>query len=60
MGLMDKVKGLVGGHKDQAKEGVDKATGVAEEKVGDSHSDQITSAGDKTKEGIDKLDDGVQ
>ena len=37
MGLTDRIKGLVGGHKDQAKQGIDKAASVADEKTGGSH-----------------------
>jgi hypothetical protein len=59
MGFMDKLKGMLGGHKDQAKEGVDKAAGVADEKTGGSHTDQITSADEKGKEEIDKIDGGT-
>jgi hypothetical protein len=59
MGFMDKLKELVGGHKDQAKQGIDKAAGVADEKTGGSHTDQIDSAAEKGKEGVDKLGDGL-
>ena len=59
MGFMDKLKGLVGGHKDQAEQGIDKAAGVADEKTQGSHSAQIDSAAEKGKEGIDKLGDEV-
>ena len=58
MGLMDRVKGLVGDHKDQVEKGIDKAAGIVDEKTGGSHSDQIRSTADKGKEEIDKLDDG--
>jgi hypothetical protein len=59
MGFMDKLKGMLGGHKKQAKEGVDKAAGVADEKTEGSHTDQITSTAEKGKEEIDKLDGGT-
>ena len=55
MGLMDKMKGLLGDHKDQVEQGIDKAARIADEKTGGSHSDQIKSAVDKGKEEIDKL-----
>jgi len=57
MGFMDKVKGLIGGHKDQAEQGIDKAADVADEKTGGSHTAQIDSAAEKGKEGIDNLTD---
>jgi hypothetical protein len=56
---MDKIKGLVGGHKDQAEQGIDKAADVADEKTAGSHAAQIDSAAEKGKEGIDKLGDEV-
>ncbi|HSS10795.1 MAG TPA: antitoxin [Acidimicrobiales bacterium] len=59
MGFMDKVKGLFGGHKDQANQGIDKAAGVVDEKTGGSHTDQITSAAETGKENIEKLGDGA-
>jgi hypothetical protein len=57
MGLIDKLKGLVGGHKDQAEQGVDKAADLADDKTGGSHSDQIATAAEKTNEEIDNLGD---
>jgi hypothetical protein len=59
MGFMDTLKGWVGGHKDQTKQGVDKAADVAEEKTGGSHTEQIDSAAEKGKDAIDKLEDGA-
>jgi hypothetical protein len=59
MGFMDKIKGLVGGHKDQAEQGIDKAADVADEKTVGSDTAQIDSAADEGKEGIDNLGDEV-
>ena len=59
MGFMDKLKGLVGGHKDQAEQGIDKAADVADEKTVGSDTAQIDSAAEQGKEGIDKLGDEV-
>jgi hypothetical protein len=59
MGFMDKLKGLVGGHKDQAEQGIDKAADVADEQTAGSHTAQIDSADEEGKEGIDKLGDEV-
>jgi hypothetical protein len=58
MGFMDRVKGLMGGHKDQVEQGIDKAAGIVDKKTGGSHHDQIASAAEKTKEETDKLGDG--
>jgi hypothetical protein len=57
MGLMEKVKGMFGGHEAQAKSGVDKAADVADDKTGGKYSDQIDMGADKAKEGIDDLTD---
>jgi hypothetical protein len=57
MGFMDKLKGLVGGHKDQAEQGIDKVADVADEKTEGSHTAQIDSAAEQGKEGIDNLGD---
>jgi hypothetical protein len=57
MGFMDTVKGWFGGHKDQAAQGVDKTAGVADEKTGGSHSDQVAAADEKAKDTIEKLGD---
>jgi hypothetical protein len=59
MGLMDTLKGWVGGHKDQTKQGVDKAADVADEETGGSHTEQIDSAAEKGQDAIDKLDEGA-
>ena len=59
MGFTDKLKGLVGGHKDQAEQGIEKAADVADEKIEGSRSAQIDSAADEGKEGIDNLGDEV-
>lgn len=58
MGVLDTLKGLVGGHKEQAKEGVEKAGKIADEKTGGSHSSQISAAEKKADEEIDNLHDG--
>jgi hypothetical protein len=57
MGFMDSLKGLFGGHKDQATQAADKAASVADDKTGGSHTDQIAAADDKAKETIEKLGD---
>jgi hypothetical protein len=58
MGVLDTLKGLVGGHKDQAKDGVDKAGQTADQKTGGSYSSQINTADTKADQEIDGLDDG--
>jgi hypothetical protein len=59
MGFLDdaeaKVSGLLEGHEDQVKEGIDKAADAAEAKFGSEHSAQIDGVADKAKDAIDKL-----
>ena len=57
MGLMDKVKGMLGGHEKQAGDGIDKAADLADDKTGNKYSDKIDMGADKAKDGIDKLTD---
>jgi hypothetical protein len=61
MGLLDdakdKVSGLLHGHEDQVKEGIDKAADLAESKLGSEHADKIEGAAEKAKDAIDKLVD---
>ena len=59
MGFVDKIKGFLGGHKDEAKQEVDKAATVVDEKTGGAHSEQITSEADQAKDTIEKLGDGA-
>jgi len=55
MGILDKVKGLLGGHKAEAKQGVDKAAAVADKATGGEHTDKIDTGVEKADEQIDKL-----
>ena len=58
MGLLDKIKGMLGGNADKAKDGIDKAADVADDKLGDKvGSDKIDMAADKAKDAVDKLAD---
>lgn len=54
MGLMDKVKGLLGQHPDQAKSAVEKSGDAVDEKTGDRYSSQVDTAQAKADEYIDK------
>jgi uncharacterized protein YjbJ (UPF0337 family) len=56
MRIMDKIKGALHGKGDQAEGLIDKAAGMAKDKTGGKHADQINSAADKAKDTIDKLD----
>lgn len=47
MGILDKLKGLVGGHKKEVGEGIDKAADVAKDKIG--HDKEVDQAADAAK-----------
>jgi hypothetical protein len=55
MGFIDTLKGLVGGHKQQTEQGVDKATTDADEKMGGAHSQQMQEGDEKAADEINKL-----
>ena len=56
MGLLDKVKGLLGGNKSKIKDGVDKAADLIESKVGEGNADKVEKGAEAIKDAIDKLD----
>ena len=47
-----------GKHDEKAKDGVDKAADVVDDKTGGKHTETIDSGADKAKDTIDKLSDG--
>lgn len=55
MGILDKIKGAIGGNKPKAKDGIDKAADVAEDKLGAKHADKIDTVAEKAKDAVDKL-----
>lgn len=50
MSILDKLKGMVTGHEDQARKGVDKAAEAADKKTEGKHSDQINTVKEKASE----------
>ena len=56
MGIIDKIKGLIGGNADQVKDGVDKAGDMVDDKTGGKHSDHIDTGTEKIGEVIDDLE----
>jgi hypothetical protein len=60
MGLMDKVKGLLGQHEDKVDDAIDKAADVADEKTGGEHTDKIDAAADKAKDVVEGLADDAK
>ena len=57
MGLMDKIKGLTKGRKQQIKQGIDKVADVVESKTPDKHDGKVSGAATKAKGLVDKLPD---
>ena len=56
MGLLDSIKGALGGNKDKAKKGVDVAADQAEKVAPDQYDDKLEQASDAAKDQIDKID----
>lgn len=54
MGLLDKIKGMLGGNVDKAKAGIDKAGDMVDEKTGGKFGDQIDKAQDMAGDMLDK------
>lgn len=54
MGFIDTIKSKLGGSKNQAKQGVDKAADVVADKAGE-HADKVDQGAEMAKDAIDKL-----
>ncbi|WP_381796643.1 antitoxin [Streptomyces niveus] len=50
MSMLDKLKGLVKGHEDTVRKGVDKAGDAVDKKTGNKYKSQVDSAQDKANE----------
>ena len=59
MGLMDKIKGMLGQHSEEAKGAVEKAGDAVDDKTGGKYSSQVDTAQDKAEDLIDKTKDGA-
>jgi hypothetical protein len=57
MGILDKVKGLVGKNEEKVDEVIDKAAEFVDDKTKGKHSDKIEKAAGKAHEVVDKLAD---
>jgi uncharacterized protein YjbJ (UPF0337 family) len=57
MGLMDKIKGMLGQHSEEAKGAVEKAGDAVDDKTGGKYSSQVDTAQDKAEDFIDKTKD---
>lgn len=52
MGLLDKIKGMIGGNADKVKGGLEKAGDMVDDKTGGKFSDKIDMAEDKIAEAL--------
>jgi hypothetical protein len=57
MGLLDKLKGLIGGNKSKVKGGIDKVSDIVENKVGEKNAAKVEMAAEKAKDAVDKVAD---
>ena len=55
MGLMDKLRSLVGKNKEPVKDGVDKTADVVDDKTGGKHTEKIDDAAEKVKDTVDDI-----
>ena len=55
MGLLDKLKAMLSGNKEQVKSGIDKASDAAQKAVPDQHDAKVDMAADKAKDVVDGL-----
>lgn len=53
MGLLDKIKAMLGGNADKVKDGLDKAGDMVDEKTGGKFTDKIDMAEEKIGEVIE-------
>jgi hypothetical protein len=56
MGLLDSVKSMFGGHKNEVKQGIDKAADVVDDKAGE-HADKVQQGAEMAKDAVDKAPD---
>ena len=56
MGLMDKVKGMLGQHGDKVDDGIDRGGDVVDERTGGKHAAHVDKAQDAAKDALRKPD----
>ena len=56
MGLLDKLKGLIGGRKEQIKDTIDRGADAVERRVGEQNADKVENVAEKAKDAVDKID----
>jgi hypothetical protein len=54
MGLLDKVKGMLGGHADKVVDGVDKATDMVDDKTGGKFTEHLEKVDDAAADALDE------
>ena len=55
MGLLDKIKELLGGRKTEVKSGIDRGSDVIEKRVGDEHAEKVENTAEQAKDAVDTL-----
>ena len=58
MGLLDKIKGMLGGNVDKVKDGIDKAGDMVDDKTGGKFTDKIEMAEEKIGEVVEDQVEG--
>lgn len=56
MGLLDRIKGLLSGRKEEIKSGIDKSSNFVGSKVGEKNAAKVENVAEKAKDTVDKLD----
>ncbi|MET9378392.1 antitoxin [Streptomyces sp. NPDC002992] len=54
MGIMDKLKGMMGQHPDKTKQGIDRAGDMIDKKTGGKYTGQVDQGQRKAQEYIDR------
>lgn len=57
MGILDKLKGVVGKNEEKVDQAIDKVADVVDDKTGGKHSEKIDQAAEKAHQVVDKLAD---
>ena len=57
MGIMDKLKGMLSGNKDQVNKGIDTAADKAQDATGHKYDAPIDTGAEKAKDVVEKLDE---
>lgn len=58
MSMLDKLKGMLKGHEEQASQGIDKAGDFVDQKTQGKYSSHVDTAQDKLKEQLGRTDPG--